>query len=42
MGAPVIVPLKTYPLKVVNGRVYVQVSMAQAEADAKAQAKFGT
>ncbi len=42
MGAPVIVPLKTYPVKTVDGRIYVQVSAAQAEADAEAQAKFGT
>lgn len=42
MGAPVIVPLKTYPVKAVDGRLYVQVSPAQAEADAEAQAKFGT
>jgi 3-phenylpropionate/trans-cinnamate dioxygenase ferredoxin subunit len=42
MGAPVIVPLKTYPVKVVDGRLYVQVSAAQAEADAEAQTKFGT
>jgi hypothetical protein len=42
MGAPVISPLKTYPVKTVDGRIYVQVSAAQAEADAEAQAKFGT
>jgi MocE subfamily Rieske [2Fe-2S] domain protein len=42
MGAPVIVPLKTYPLKVVDGLLYVQVSMTQAEADAAAQAGFDT
>lgn len=42
MGAPVIVPLKTYPLKVVDGLLYVQVSMIEAEADAAAQAKLGT
>jgi MocE subfamily Rieske [2Fe-2S] domain protein len=42
MGAPVIIPLKTYPVKTVDGRIYVQVSAAQAEADAEAQAKFGT
>lgn len=41
MGAPVIVPLKTYPVKVVDGEIYVQISLAQAETDAKAQAKFG-
>jgi 3-phenylpropionate/trans-cinnamate dioxygenase ferredoxin component len=38
LGAPVIVPLKIYPLRVVDGRLYVQVSLAQAEADAEAQA----
>jgi 3-phenylpropionate/trans-cinnamate dioxygenase ferredoxin component len=42
MGAPVIVPLKTYPVKTVDGHLYVQVSVAQAEVDAEAQAKFGT
>jgi len=42
MGAPVIVPLKTYPLKVVDGLLYVQVSMAQAEADAEAQTNLAT
>lgn len=41
MGAPVIVPLKTYPLKVADGALYLQVSMAEAETDATAQAKFG-
>lgn len=41
MGAPVIIPLKTYPLKVVDGRIYVQVDMATAEADAKSQSEFG-
>jgi 3-phenylpropionate/trans-cinnamate dioxygenase ferredoxin subunit len=40
MGAPVIVPLKTYPVKIIDGHLYVQVSLAQAEADAQAQAKF--
>jgi MocE subfamily Rieske [2Fe-2S] domain protein len=39
-GAPVIYPLKTYPVRVVDGRIYVQVSMQEAEADAEAQAKF--
>ena len=41
MGAPVIVPLNIYPLKVVNGRIYVQVGLAAAEADAESQSKFG-
>lgn len=31
LGAPVVVPLKTYPLKVVDGRIYVNVSKEQAE-----------
>ena len=35
LGAPVIVPLKTYPLKVVDGRIYVQVVAASVEVDAK-------
>jgi MocE subfamily Rieske [2Fe-2S] domain protein len=42
LGAPVIVPLKTYPVKVIDGRIYVQVSVAQAEVDPAAQAKHGT
>jgi 3-phenylpropionate/trans-cinnamate dioxygenase ferredoxin subunit len=41
MGAPVIVPLKVYPVKVVDDRIYVQVSMAEAEADAGSQAAYG-
>ena len=40
MGAPVISPIKTYPVKVVDGHIYVQVSMTQAAADAEHQAKF--
>ncbi len=41
MGAPVIVPLKTYPVKVVDGRIYVKVSAGEVEADADPQAKHG-
>jgi MocE subfamily Rieske [2Fe-2S] domain protein len=37
LGAPVIVPLKTYPVKLVDGRIYVRVSQAEAEADFAAQ-----
>jgi MocE subfamily Rieske [2Fe-2S] domain protein len=37
LSPPVVVPLKTYPLKVVDGKIYVNVSFAQAEADALAQ-----
>jgi MocE subfamily Rieske [2Fe-2S] domain protein len=40
MGAPVIEPIKTYPVKIVDGKVYVQVSMTEAAADAERQAKF--
>jgi nitrite reductase/ring-hydroxylating ferredoxin subunit len=42
MGAPVIVPLKTYPVKIVDGEIYVQVGATEAEADAESQAKLGT
>jgi MocE subfamily Rieske [2Fe-2S] domain protein len=41
MGAPVIVPLKTYPVKIVDGKIYVQVSMREAEMDAESQANLG-
>ncbi len=37
LGAPVIIPLKTYPVKVADGKIYVNVSKAQAEADFEAQ-----
>ena len=32
LGAPVIVPLKTYPMQVVDGRIYVNISKEQAQA----------
>jgi len=41
LGAPVIVPLKTYPVRIVDGRIYVGVSPAEAERDAAAQAGLG-
>jgi MocE subfamily Rieske [2Fe-2S] domain protein len=41
LGAPVIVPLNIYPVKVVDGRIYVQISLAAAEADGEVQSKFG-
>jgi MocE subfamily Rieske [2Fe-2S] domain protein len=41
MGAPVIIPLKTYPVKIIDGQIYVRVSMMEAEADAESQAKQG-
>jgi 3-phenylpropionate/trans-cinnamate dioxygenase ferredoxin component len=41
LGAPVIVPLKVYPVKVVDGCIYVQASLAATEANAEAQSKFG-
>jgi MocE subfamily Rieske [2Fe-2S] domain protein len=40
-GAPVIDPLKIFPVKIVEDRIYVQVSASEAEADAAAQAKDG-
>jgi len=41
LSPPVVVPLKTYPLKLVDGKIYVNVSSAEAEADVKAQALYG-
>src|SRR5271156_2599899 len=40
LSPPVVVPLKTYPLKVVDGRIYVNVSRAEAEADHRVQARY--
>lgn len=40
LSAPVIVPLKTYPVKIVDGKIYVNVSLAQAKADSEAQASY--
>jgi 3-phenylpropionate/trans-cinnamate dioxygenase ferredoxin subunit len=37
LGAPVWVALKTYPVKIVDGRIYVAVSDAEAAADHQAQ-----
>jgi 3-phenylpropionate/trans-cinnamate dioxygenase ferredoxin subunit len=37
LSAPVFVPLKTYPLRIVDGKIYVNVSRSEAEADAAAQ-----
>lgn len=41
LSAPVFVPLKTYPLKIVDGKVYVIVSPSEAEADHQMQARYG-
>ena len=41
MGAPVIIPLKTYPVKVVDGRIYVRVTAQEAKDDAALQANYG-
>jgi MocE subfamily Rieske [2Fe-2S] domain protein len=41
LGAPVTVALKTYPVKIVDGRIYVAVSEAEAIADSDAQARRG-
>jgi MocE subfamily Rieske [2Fe-2S] domain protein len=40
LSAPVIVPLKTYPLKIVDGKIYVKVGLNEATADAVAQAAY--
>jgi nitrite reductase/ring-hydroxylating ferredoxin subunit len=42
LSAPVFDPLKTYELKIVEGKIYVRVSHAEAEADAQVQARHGT
>src|ERR1700683_18785 len=42
LSAPVFDPLKTYPLKIVEGKIYVRVSRAEGEADAQVQARHGT
>jgi MocE subfamily Rieske [2Fe-2S] domain protein len=34
LGAPVIIPLKTYPVQVVDGHIYVRVTEDQIKADA--------
>ena len=41
LGAPVIVPLKTYPVKIVEGRIHVCVSARQAAVDAENLAQTG-
>jgi 3-phenylpropionate/trans-cinnamate dioxygenase ferredoxin subunit len=41
LGAPVHLPLKTYPVKIIDGRIYVRVSEAEAEADAEFQVRLG-
>ena len=40
LSPPVVVPLKTYPLKVVDGKIYVNVGHAEAEADHRVQARY--
>jgi nitrite reductase/ring-hydroxylating ferredoxin subunit len=42
LSPPVIIPVKIYPLKIVEGKIYVNVSLAEAEADAQAQAHHET
>jgi len=42
LSAPVFDPIKTYPLKVIAGKIYVKVSLAEAEADSQLQARYGT
>jgi 3-phenylpropionate/trans-cinnamate dioxygenase ferredoxin subunit len=42
VGVPAFVPLKTYPLKVVDGKIYVNVSHAQADTDHRLQSQYGT
>jgi nitrite reductase/ring-hydroxylating ferredoxin subunit len=41
LSAPVFLPVKTYPLKIVDGKIYVGVTPAEAEADHQAQTQYG-
>lgn len=41
MSAPAFVALKTYPLKIVDGKIYVNVTRAEAEADQQHQMFYG-
>lgn len=40
LSAPAFVPLKTYPLKIVDGKIYVNVTRAEAEADYQDQTRY--
>ena len=41
LGPPVIEPLETYPIKVVDGRLYVHVTKEQAQAHASSRLQTG-
>jgi 3-phenylpropionate/trans-cinnamate dioxygenase ferredoxin subunit len=41
LGAPVIEPLETYPIKIVAGRLYVHVTKEQAQADPGSRPQTG-
>jgi MocE subfamily Rieske [2Fe-2S] domain protein len=41
LSAPVFDPVKIYPVKIVEGKIYVNVSLAEAEADHRMQACYG-
>jgi nitrite reductase/ring-hydroxylating ferredoxin subunit len=41
LSAPAFVPLKTYPLKIVDRKIYVNVTRAAAEADHQHQMGYG-
>ena len=41
LSAPAFVPLKTYPLKIVDGKIYISVTRAEAEADHPHQMRCG-
>jgi MocE subfamily Rieske [2Fe-2S] domain protein len=41
LGAPVIEPLETYPIKIVDGRIYVQVTEQQARSDGGSRPQTG-
>ena len=41
LSAPAFVPLKTYPLKIVDGKIFVNVTRAEAKTDHQHQMGYG-
>jgi MocE subfamily Rieske [2Fe-2S] domain protein len=42
LSPPVHIPLKTYPLKIADGKIYINLSLAEADADYRAHARYGS
>jgi len=41
LSAPAFIPLKVYPLKIIDGKIYINVAPAEAQADHQQQARYG-